>query len=104
MATIATSELLEQIRELYPTSSPLSTVSEYVEQPWYLIAAVSFASSNRPEEVPAVLKHVLAHLCELRSGKGSDEEFEEARKRVVLRMREAILKGGLICGYSRVRG
>ena len=102
MTAIATRELLQEIKALYPGSSKASSVSAYVEQPWYLIAAVSFASSNRPEEVPRVLTYVLDDLDRLRGGEGSDEEFEEARKRVVLRMREAVLKGGLICGYSRV--
>lgn len=103
MAEIATSEFLERMKRLYPRPSSDSTVSAYVEDPWFIVTAVSFAASNRPDGVPRVLDHVLRTLTQLRGGETS-EEFEGARNRVVLKLREALLKGGLICGYSRVSG
>lgn len=106
MAEVASSEFLEKVKDLYPRpSSSTSSVSSYAEDPWFIIAAVSFASSNRPEAVPKVLEHVLRDLDKIQEKEQMQEEdFQGKKKRVVLRMREAILKGGLICGYSRVGG
>ena len=103
MAELATPEFLERVKSLFSRPTSLS-LSSYTEDPWFIITAVSFASSNRPEAVPKVLEYVLRDLDELQKEETmAEEEFEEKRRRVVLRMREAILKGGLICGYSRVR-
>ena len=102
MTGIADPEFLARLKNLFTHPSSLS-ISSYTENPWFIVTAVSFASSNRPEAVPKVLEYVLRDLDELQKTEMMvDREFEERRKRVVLRMREAIMKGGLMCGYSRV--
>ncbi|EJD06267.1 uncharacterized protein FOMMEDRAFT_119842 [Fomitiporia mediterranea MF3/22] len=93
MAEVATNEHLSLLKGLYPTSS-FDKVAEYVENPWYIVTAVAFSASNRPDAVALVFKFVMAGLSAL-SGSHDDKQL------VVLRMREAIFKAGLISGYSR---
>lgn len=68
--------------------------------PWYIIAAVAFSASNRPDAVPHVFQHAIKDLqTEEASGIGSLEE-----KRLVARkLRDALFKSGLTSGYPRVR-
>ncbi|KAL5528850.1 hypothetical protein ACEPAG_4824 [Sanghuangporus baumii] len=97
MTEIVSTELLQQLKSLYPTTpatASLSKVDQVLESPWYIVAAVAFSAGNRPEAVPFVLKFVLAELTAL-SASGDD------KRRVVVRMREALFKAGLISGYSR---
>ncbi|KAL5490710.1 hypothetical protein ACEPAI_5544 [Sanghuangporus weigelae] len=97
MSEIVSTELLEQLKSLYPATpatAGLSKVDQALESPWYIVAAVAFSASNRPEALPFVLKFVLAELIAL-SATGDD------KRGVVLRMREALFKAGLISGYSR---
>ncbi|KAL5490693.1 hypothetical protein ACEPAI_5527 [Sanghuangporus weigelae] len=97
MMEIVSTELLEQLKSLYPmtpATANLNKVDQALESPWYIVAAVAFSAGNRPEAVPFVLKFMFAELIAL-SATGDD------KRGVVLRMREALFKAGLISGYSR---
>ena len=66
-----------------------------LSNPWYIISAVAFSASNQPEGVPRIFDHMLSQLRE--SGSDTDEQRLLARK-----LREALLKSGLISGYPKV--
>ncbi|KAL5512039.1 hypothetical protein ACEPAH_5258 [Sanghuangporus vaninii] len=96
MSEIVSTEFLEQLKPLYPTTATagLNKVNQVLESPWYIVATAAFSAGNRPEAVPFVLKFVLAELIAL-SASGDD------KRRAVVKMREALFKAGLISGYSR---
>ena len=99
MAELATDEFLARVKAKYP--SPISTTASSqvdleIENPWYIITAVAFSASNRPDAVPQVFKFTMARLEALSATK-------DDKLRLVLRLREALFKAGLISGYSRVR-
>lgn len=63
--------------------------------PWFIVAAVAFSASNRPEGVPEVFRYVLQEL---------PPASELADRRMIAgKLREAIFKSGLISGYPKVR-
>lgn len=62
-------ELLERMAALYPRSPSDLSLSAYVEDPWFLITALAFAASNRPDGVPKVLAHVLHAPSDIEDGK-----------------------------------
>lgn len=97
MANLATNELLASLKALYPieNSSAVDKVGSEVENPWYIVTAVAFSASNRPEAIPLVFKYVLQELEALSAS-------EKDRARLVVKMREGLFKAGLISGYSRV--
>lgn len=81
---------------LYDTSILYVARSESaLRNPWFIVAAVAFSASNRPEAVPCVFEQALQDL----KSEGSDkpQELLLARK-----MREALFKSGLISGYPKV--
>jgi len=63
--------------------------------PWYIVAAVAFTASNRPEGVRRVFEDALEDLRSESATKS--EEFLLAQK-----MREALFRSGLISGYNKV--
>lgn len=64
-----------------------------LRNPWYIVAAVAFSASNRPETVPHVFQHV-----------AQDLQGERASQLLLARkMRDALFKSGLTSGYPRVR-
>lgn len=67
-----------------------------LQNPWFIVAAVAFSASNRPEAVPRVFEQALQDL----RGTGSDKSQELLLAR---KMREALFKSGLISGYPKVR-
>lgn len=101
MAEIATPEFLTKLKTLYPFSA--SSASQFAQSPttadlanpWFLVAAIAYSASNRPDAVPLVYNFVLRSLQE----EGADTE---TKKRVTTALRDAIYKAGLISGYSRV--
>jgi endoribonuclease Dicer len=103
MATLATHEFLNHLKSLYPLRNTLRGTEAVIRNPWYILAAVAFGSSNRPEAVPVVFQHALA---DLKKAQAEQEPSAEAARKEQLylarRMREAVFKGGLLCGYSRV--
>ncbi|KAK2460667.1 hypothetical protein APHAL10511_007137 [Amanita phalloides] len=58
--------------------------------PWFLVAAVAFSASNRPEEVPRVLKYAI-----------KDAQTEQEKTLIAKKVREGLIKAGLTSGYSR---
>ena len=67
-----------------------------LRNPWYLVAAVAFSASNRPECVPHVFEYVLKDLRADANSLQSDEKL------LAQKMRDAIFKSGLISGYPKV--
>jgi hypothetical protein len=119
MADIASETALQHLESLYPhgeiTSSldgdpykpvmSISTQSDFlvIKNPWYLPTLASFAAGNRPEAVPRLFKYVLGGL-EQAQNRFSTPVLEANHEKFLLahRFRDAIFKGGIIGGYSRV--
>lgn len=97
MADLATKDYLAYLKSLYPQHAPKSgtNVEGILQSPWYLVAAVAFSASNRPEAIPKVFAFVSDEL-------DAASATTEQRFFVARRFREAIFKAGLLCGYSRV--
>lgn len=103
MATLATTEFLSSLKTLYPLRS-VSGTDAVIRNPWWIVTAVAFSASNRPEAVPVVFQHVLAELKQVQAEqKASAEAAHQEQLYLARRFRESVLKGGLLCGYSRVR-
>ena len=79
-------------------------------QSWYYISAVALSAINRPDEIGAVFRDAVDRIGGERIGNnGSREEDGTVRKRereeqmkVARRMREALIKGGVVCGLPKV--
>ncbi|KAI0093789.1 hypothetical protein BDY19DRAFT_918960 [Irpex rosettiformis] len=102
MGTIAPREFLSRLKSLYPLRDALRGSDRVLRNPWYVVTAVAYGSSNRPETVPAVWQDALEDLK--RAQTKEQKTGEAAHKEQLLlarRMREGLLKGGLLCGYSR---
>ena len=100
---IATSDLLDQLKNLYPVNRENH---ESHQNPWYIIAAVAFTGSNLPEAVPIVYQHALNDLRRRRTqdhpeGK-TQEEMDAEELLLVRRIKDAIFKAGITFGYPRV--
>ncbi|KAF9057142.1 hypothetical protein BJ165DRAFT_1418664 [Panaeolus papilionaceus] len=98
-----TPAFLNTIKALWPqraSSAPTTRKSVVLNNPWYIVAAVTYSASNRPEAVPRVWEHALQDVRAVPADEGTGgggEEFLLAR-----RIREALFKSGLTCGYSKV--
>ena len=74
-----------------------------IQNPWYIVTLATFAAANRPDAVPLLFKYTLAELEQAQNRfnipvpKANHEKYLLAQ-----RFRDAILKGGIIMGYSRV--
>lgn len=75
----------------------------FLNSSWYLVAAVAFSASNRPEAVPAVFHYTLGLLKAEQRGLEDGDEAARARLRLARRTRDCLMQSGLLCGYSRVR-
>lgn len=97
MADLATKDYLAHLKSLYPQHAPKSgtNVEGILQSPWYLVAAVAFSASNRPEAIPKIFAFVSDELDA--ASATTEQKFLVAR-----RFREAIFKAGLLCGFSRV--
>jgi len=93
------STFLNSLKSLFPEKVVLnsggSPESSILTNPWYIVAAVAFSASNRPEGVPRVFEHLLQDL----KLSGSSSKSEE--KLLAQKLREALLKSGLISGYPK---
>jgi alkylhydroperoxidase/carboxymuconolactone decarboxylase family protein YurZ len=89
MGDIATPEFLNELQSFYPATA------KYVDGDWFLAASIAFSSSNCPDAVPRVLRHALDDLDKL-----PDTSYED-RKLLVRKMRDGILKSGLLSGYPK---
>ncbi|KAH8114127.1 hypothetical protein DFH11DRAFT_250536 [Phellopilus nigrolimitatus] len=98
MADLATEDFLAQLKTLYPASA-LECEGGFADSgnPWYLVAAVAFNASNRPDGVPKVFEFVMRDLASESVGEPSLED----RLHITRLMREALFKSGMISGYSR---
>lgn len=102
MTTLATTEFLNRLKIIYPLRN-LSGTEAVIRNPWYIAAAVAFGSSNRPEGVPVVFQTILTELKLAQAAQNVSAEAAHAQQLYVARrVREAVFKGGLLCGYSRV--
>ncbi|KAF8881945.1 AhpD-like protein [Gymnopilus junonius] len=98
------SSFLNTLKALFPenasrtTGLSASTESSILRNPWYIVAAVTFSASNRPEGVPRVFEHVLEDLRRNGSNHGAAVAEE---KLLAQKLREALFKSGLISGYPK---
>jgi hypothetical protein len=74
-----------------------------IKDPWYLVTLASFSAANRPEAIPLLFKYVLGGL-EKAQNRFNIPAPEAHHEKYLLahRFRDAIFKGGIIGGYSRV--
>lgn len=119
MADIASETALQHLESLYPhgevtsssdgnfiqnsCASVLNRDFLVIQNPWYLVTLASFATANRAEAVPLLFKYVLGQLE--RAQNRFNIPMPEANQEKYLlaqRFRDAIFKGGIISGYSRV--
>ncbi|KAI0078148.1 hypothetical protein K474DRAFT_1619887 [Panus rudis PR-1116 ss-1] len=98
MAHLASHSLLRRLKSLYPLDSTAhqTDVQRIVYNPWYLVAAVAFNGSNKPDTIPVILQYVLDELNDL-----GDTVQHADRLQVARRTREAVFQSGLLCGYAR---
>ncbi|KAF8638830.1 hypothetical protein AX17_001888 [Amanita inopinata Kibby_2008] len=82
MSVLANTAFLDHLKSLFPDKTG--------SNPWFIVAAVAFSASNRPEEVPRVFAHAI-----------KDVQTEQEKLTVARKFRDALFKAGLICGYSR---
>lgn len=87
MPKIVTASLLSYLRS-HPTLPP---------QTWYYISAVALSAINRPEEIGVVFRDAMERV----TAQG-EEQRQEEQIRVARRMREALVKGGVIGGLPKV--
>lgn len=74
-----------------------------LQNPWYLVTLASFSAANRPEAVPLLFKYVLKGLEQAQNRfKVPLPEANHEKYLLAHRFRDAIFKGGIIGGYSRV--
>ncbi|CCM04516.1 uncharacterized protein FIBRA_06697 [Fibroporia radiculosa] len=99
MAALAGVEFLKQLRSIYPSHGAL-TPAAILAQPWYLVAAVAFSASRKPEAVPAVFELALNELKLVQGGE-QPETIQEQRMTLANKIREAILHSGLLSGFPR---
>ncbi len=105
---------LENSKAVGSTLQPSSIhffVSPYVKRlivylvlktPWYIVAAVAFSASNRPEGVSQVFEHALADLRSSPTNTDRTVVGSEDEKLLAQRFRDALFKSGLISGYPKV--
>lgn len=80
---IATDRFLAHLKSIFPVRASLN--------PWFIVAAVAFSASNRPEEVPRVLTYAIR-----------DVQTEQDKLTIGNKARDALFKAGLTSGYPRV--
>jgi hypothetical protein len=74
-----------------------------VQNPWYIVTVVSYMAGNGPEAVPILFNYVLREL-ERAHQKFQVPQHEAHGERLLLarKFRDAIFKGGMTGGYSKV--
>ncbi|GLB35496.1 putative saccharomyces cerevisiae YJR111C [Lyophyllum shimeji] len=90
MGPLATTGFLNHLKSIYPRTNSSGLFSN----PWYIITAVAFCSSNRPEEVPFVFQHALSDLK-------AESDSHEEQLLLARKVRDALFKAGLTAGYPR---
>ena len=87
--------------------SYLRSHSTLPPQTWYYISAVALSALNRPEEIGKVFQTAIENVGEIGDGSvvcttGNSKEQEQLR--IARRMREALVKGGVVLGLPKVSG
>ncbi|KAF8497205.1 hypothetical protein F5888DRAFT_1701211 [Russula emetica] len=101
MADIASETALQHLESLYPHGE-ITSSSDVIQNPWYLVTLASFAAANRPEAVPLLFKYVLGGLEQAQNRFNIPvPEANHEKYLLAHRFRDAIFKGGIIGGYSR---
>jgi hypothetical protein len=74
-----------------------------IQNPWYIVALVSFTFGNIPEAAPLLFEYVLGEL-EHAQNQFKVQALEANREKLLLarKFRDAIFKGGMVGGYSKV--
>ncbi|KXN82618.1 hypothetical protein AN958_02469 [Leucoagaricus sp. SymC.cos] len=90
MAALASASFLSQIKSLYP----LGRSTGALPTPWYIVAAVAFSASNKPQAVPQIFQYVLQEL-------NSNQDTKSERFLLAQKIREALLKSALISGFPK---
>lgn len=106
MADLASTDFLDQLKTIFPQIQSTSAQGSdaIVANPWYFLAAVGFTGSNRPEAVPFVFLSALGALKTAQKAEGLEAAAALAQQLLLARRtREAILKGGILGGASRVQ-
>lgn len=104
MADLASTDFLDHLKSIYPQNASVRGTKTVIDNPWYVLAAVGFGSCNRPEAVPLVFVNALEDLKKVQKEQNVDESTAHVEQLLLARrVREGILKGGLLCGASRVR-
>ncbi|KAI0692332.1 hypothetical protein BC835DRAFT_1277883 [Cytidiella melzeri] len=102
MSAIATPGFLAHLKSLYPLRRALSNSKAVLANPWYIVAATAYGSSNRPEGIPAVWHHAYQDLRRAQAEQRHAAEIAHQEQLLLARrMREGLLNAGLLCGYSR---
>ncbi|KAF7790981.1 hypothetical protein EIP86_001940 [Pleurotus ostreatoroseus] len=102
MADIASAEFLNQIKSIFPQSTSAKGSQAVLANPWYFLAAVGFSCSNRPEAVPFVFLSALQELKIAQKAENVDDATALSQQLLLARrVRESILKGGILGGASR---
>ena len=96
MAHLATPQFLQRLRALYPAQNDTTSHA------WYIVTAVAFSASNKPDAAAAVFKYVLNDLEQSNTGATLAEDLEVTKLTVAKKTREAIMQSGLLSGYARV--
>ena len=74
-----------------------------IQNPWYLVTLASFSAANRPEAVPFLFNYVFGQLEQAQNRFNIPApDANQEKYLLVQRFRDAIFKGGIIAGYSRV--
>lgn len=77
---------------------------EVFKNPWYIVAACSFSTANRPETIPLIFKHVFSELEKAQADFGVSKEQAHNEKLLLARkMRDCLFKSGMVAGYSKVK-
>jgi hypothetical protein len=85
---ILTADLMNSIRE-HPTLAPHT---------WYIIAATTLTTLNRPDEVPRIYEHAITLVSRsIFSGTEHEEQLT-----ILRRMREALIKTSAVVGVPKV--
>jgi len=102
MADIATTEFLAKLKGLYPDSNVLSSSTDVLKNPWWILAAAAFSTGNRPDAVPILFKSVLGDLEKAHEQFAVSEEQAYKEKLTLARkFRDLLLKSGMLSGYSK---
>jgi hypothetical protein len=123
MADIASETALRHLKSLYPHAGEITSSSDgnlyktrsgyqyistqcdflVIQNPWYIVTLASFSAANRPEAVPLLFKYVLGELEQAQNRFNTPvPEADHEKYLLALRFRDAIFKGGIIAGCSRV--